>query len=234
MTKIQKIIESSREIPKSLLTFDKYTFAASLGLEDIRFLNINDTLQSDTGINPYISANGEVLVFPNYLFGELVSVFVKPLRNKKSFLKLGNFDIPMYLSNIQDIKYGDFLYLVEGIADYISIKLLCGPNINVIPMMSSSLSDKQLKLVSSLTNNIVIISDNDEAGRISYFKMRKELVKYGVTLKQIKPPKEYKDAGDVLDIVKSYKEGNLENKSEIEYLKSYYRTSIEVIEEQKL
>jgi DNA primase len=81
--------------------------------------------------------------------------------------------------------------ITEGQFDMISA-YCCGIN-NVVAVGGSKITFEQLALLKRLTNNFVIIFDNDEAGVSGYDKIKKSEMKHNINVSKKDIPRGYKD-----------------------------------------
>lgn len=192
----------ARPIPESRQYDTKDTWAVYNNLIEAKYLDVNDVLSNQhLVITSYIGQFNEVLLYPNRVLGEIVDIYVRPIFSKAAPLKLGNQNFPYNIGNLsKDFKYGDTLYLVEGIGDLAAVKLI-KPDINIVAMQTSQLSNKQLEFLSKITNNFILLADDDNAGRIGSKNMFFRFKDLGCHMTTMKQYTSYKDTGDFLDDV---------------------------------
>jgi 5S rRNA maturation endonuclease (ribonuclease M5) len=113
----------------------------------------------------YLSEYKYVYVVPLDLPDGFITGFnLKPL-NDKHFLKIGLYDGFPYFFGFQDFgdfKYGDKVFLVEGMKDCLAVKKLYK---YVIAYLKLTPNDDFVKFLKTLTNKIIMIPDDDDAGR---------------------------------------------------------------------
>ena len=87
--------------------------------------------------------------------------------------------------------------------------------------MDSSISSFNLQVLKSLTNNVLLCFDNDNAGKEAYIKESKKLRYNGISVRKIIHVDNVKDIGDILEMEKN---GFSDN--EITYYKNNYLNQI--------
>lgn len=230
MNELEKLYSKAKEIPSTLELTNKYSFLAFNKIVEAKYLDVNDILSgTDTRLNSYVGRFKRVLLFPNRVGDTITDIFVRPLVEKETPLKLGLRDMPFNFGNLQNMQYGKPLILVEGIADMGALKLLKS-DLNIIVMNSTGLPKDLYELVSAITNNIYLLADNDNAGKESIKHIAKHFKAHGVTIKTLEQYPSIKDAGDILDKLVEYKKTNNSLlKDELEILKLYYLTQLKSI-----
>lgn len=223
MTEIEKLYELCHEIPNSYKMKSKYTFLIKERILKGRLLTINDSLEKDTKINRFINSYNTVLIFPNYINKVLVDLQVKPLDSNERFLQLGNIKPPYGIGRLdKDFKYGDPLFLVEGIADFGALKIM-NPRLNVVAIRSNALAKSYYPLLTSLTNNIVMIPDNDEAGLSQINTIKKNFNKLNTGFNIVIQYEGLKDTGDFIDLLMNYKKSPTQDELDlIKDISNYY------------
>lgn len=231
---IDEIYSKAHKIPKSLEFYNKYTWLGFNKLVDVRILDINDTFTNDFKFNDFIKRYKRVLLFPNFINSVMVDLMIKPIDTNDRILSFRNFDIPYgtkYFS--KEFKYGDPVILVEGIGDLGALRLL-SKDLNIIALKTNSVTDNIYDFISTITNNVIIIPDNEldrKAIRLAYHS-KKKFAKLGVTLKIVKQFSNFKDTGTLLDVIvnslKVSKEYFLSKSDLIESAKKYYLTQISI------
>lgn len=203
---ISTLNNQSRDIPKELINKNKYTYFSQFNIVPIKYLDINDSMTQDVQIKHFLAEHQQALLFPNVVSGRVTDIVVRSL-DGKGHLKLGNEDFPYNVGNLsRDFRYGDTLYLVEGISDLIALKLL-KPGINVIAMLTSVISKTHLETLKVITNNFVLFKDEDAAGEFGARRMLMDFKDHNLNLKVERSFSMYgfKDAGDLLDLLKRYR-----------------------------
>lgn len=104
---------------------------------------------------------------PKYLHGQNTILFQK--------------DNQLYnYSNAKNYAYGNEIYIVEGFMDVAGGNKI-GMN-NIVATMGTSLSTTQLDMIKRLNCEIVLMRDNDQAGKNAMIKEAPELMKQGFTV----------------------------------------------------
>lgn len=212
---ISRIIENDNR--------NKYTFFAS-NFNMYNYRLITNTELAIKGkdidipifIRNFIEDNSEVLLIFNNISGKSNGVLLRAI-DKKEFCNFG-FGKGMFygLGDLEeDFKYGDTIILVEGAIDRdVCAKFLSK---NCLALLTSRLSNNQLEILTRLTNNVILLLDNDDVGRQGEVSIRKKLEERKINVHdlELKAP-DIKDLGDLLelyrfknprfnDIIESYK-----------------------------
>lgn len=231
---LTKLYGLAREIPEELRLYNKYTYASYHNLINGRILDINDILGNlDSKELAIVASLGAVLVFPTILGDEVVNIQILTLPNNQDRIRLtyGNKEIPLFLQYLgPNFKYGDTIILVEGIGDVAGLKLVDN-DLSVIPTNSDTISNKLLELLPKLTNNVIVIADNDGKnwGIKGANKTKGKLNNKGVNCNIITQYNNLKDTGDIIDLVIEYektKDSLIEK--ELNNILKYYKTSIDL------
>ena len=90
----------------------------------------------------------------------------------------------------------DYVVVVEGQFDFIS-GFINGID-NIVALGGSKFSFEQIALLKRFTNNFYVLLDNDEAGIAGLESIKKNTGKYGLLIKQLTLPDEYKDLDEYL------------------------------------
>lgn len=222
---MQELYNKLKRIPKNLINSDKYLLLGLTAL-DAKYISTRDIFHIENfQIKEYIADVGDAVVFPITINNKIVSLFIRSLDSKDNPLKYNKTTIPYGFDMFdEDFKYGDPVILVEGIADLGALKLI-NPKYNVIAMLSNSISKESCEFLKEITNNFVIITDNDKAGDIGFKTIRKRLS--GNNVRRIIPYGTTKDPGDIIDLLLKYRRTkDTFIKTEIDIIKSYYLNSI--------
>lgn len=225
---LNNLLQASREVPKELIMENKYTFAAPLNIAEVRYMDINDIIGvAETKLESFISEYGQILLFPNFVNDTLTDITIRSF-DGVGHLKLGQSSLPYNIGNLRpDFKYGDVIYLVEGIADLVTIKLI-EPKADVIAMQTSTLGKKQIGVLTSLTNNFVLFRDNDKAGESGARKMSYSFRDNNASFIVYEQFADLKDTGDILEMLRVHgitNDYNLANK--ITTYSTYYKNIID-------
>jgi 5S rRNA maturation endonuclease (ribonuclease M5) len=163
----------------------------------------------------FVLYNNEVLMIAGIISGKVVNITFRTITGNKEFMKLGNTKGIFYgLGDLDsDFRYGDPIILVEGHLD--RDVMSCMFYKNTLAIMTNQLSKIQVKLLEGLTNNIILMLDNDEAGRFGTNVIKRQLK--GFRVNEIMPYLYIKDAGDIIKI---------KNKSEFNDVCDFYRNQL--------
>lgn len=221
------LYNNAHNITKEMSHRNKYTFLAYLNILKGRYLDINDVLTNDLDLGRYIERHGEIMLFPNYVNGKMVDIFIRPIDNLSTPLTYKLKDLPYGIGNLtSNFKYGDTIFVVEGIADYGALKLI-DKDINVIALRTNGFPKSMYGLLASITNNIVMIPDSDEAGHVNIKKATRRFKELGVTFSYFEQYYKYKDTGDfATDVLEYTKTKSIELKEDIELASKYYINNI--------
>lgn len=232
---LSKLWGMARPIPKELELVNKYTWLGVNNLLPVKYLDLNDTIiQPDIAIKNYLIKNEAVLLFPNTVNNIIVNLYIYPLYNKGKPLKLGVEMLPYNIGKLrEDFKYGDPLILVEGIGDLAALKLM-DTELDVVAMCSSKLSLTQVEFLSHITNNIIVIPDNDDAGNTGFTKMWYQFRDFKINAVSIDQFRYFKDVGDFLDkVVYYYKTNDSTILDDVNLAWKFYITAIETEKKNK-
>lgn len=226
--KLEEIYDLGQDIPDFLKNHNKYTWLAYHKLLSLRYIDINDILNKKTPINSFVMQHGAALLIPNIVHNKIVDMTIKAL-NSGATIKYKNISLPYNIGNFKDFKYGDPIYVVEGVADVAGLKLV-EPNINVIALQTNTISNEMLSIYKALTNNIVLLLDNDKAGQVQYGKLKRKLNELGINTFFFKQFGSFKDTGEIVDLVMSYKKTGSEHLlTELNNVNLYYKSQIKLI-----
>ena len=227
---LQTLYNKAKPILEEDKLLNKYTYLAYHDILEGRYLSVNDLPNLDTKLASYIAEHSKVIIFPSYVNGEILSMVVRPMVTTGVPLTVGSSNLPFYIGNIRkDFKYGDPIILVEGIGDVGGLKLIY-PELDIIPLNSSSLAKHHYEVIASLTHNVILIPDNDKAGKSNAYKMKKEFAKYDISLQVVPQLNNFKDTGEVVDLLIKYsKNKNQHTKEQINIFKLYYTAALSTV-----
>jgi DNA primase len=97
------------------------------------------------------------------------------------------------LFNLHRVKASKTIYVVESSFDAIRLDQVGFP---AVATLGANVSSSQIELLKKYFGNIVLVADNDEAGKIMADRLSEKLRNL-VTI--IQPDKKYKDIGDMTD-----------------------------------
>ena len=148
----------------------------------------------------YISYHSEAIMIANILDNKVASLTLRSINTKKEFMKIGVTKSLFYgLGDLEsDFKYGTPIVIVEGHLDrdVFANKIYR----NTLAVTTNKLSRSQLKVLSSLTNKVVLMLDNDDAGRVGQVSAIRSFKKLNINYIELPYPNGVKDAGDLLKL----------------------------------
>ncbi len=218
-----------RPVEESDKFINKYTYLAYKYNYPYRIFN-NKSLWSyykrnknnmdiSISIQKFLEENENVLFIPNIINNEVVHIICRSFKEKK-FMNVSEYKQTFYqignLSNNR--KYYEPIILVEGTADCDYLKTIYN---DVLACLTDSISSFNLQVLKSLTNNVLLCFDNDNAGKEAYIKESKKLRYNGISVRKINHVDNVKDVGDILEMEKN---GFSDN--EITYYKNNYLNQI--------
>lgn len=225
---IEELYRLGRSVPDSMKYKNKYTWLAHSGILEMRYLDVNDIMRRSTPINGFVSEHGAVLLIPNIVGGKLADLAVKALESK-SVLRYKNVKLPYGVGQLKDFKYGDPLILVEGIADLAGLKLI-NKNLNVVALRTNTISQDMYQIYGALTNNIVLLLDNDSAGQKQINKIKFNLSRESIQTTAVKQHADLKDTGEVVELFMRYdKNKSSDVLSELQNLNTYYKSQFNLL-----
>ena len=150
-------------------------------------------------VRDFVKQHNEVIMMCNMINTEISGIIFRAL-DEKVFTNYGLGKGNLYgigqLDN--DFKYGDLLVLVEGAIDRDVCSLFITKN--CLSVLTSTITKNQLQVLQNLTNKVLLILDNDEAGNNGEELAKKKLKSIGITCYTINKAPFIKDLGDLLDI----------------------------------
>ena len=217
------------DIPKRLLKHNKYTYLASKNIVKAKFLGINEVISKNTKVQNFITKYPNCLVFPNFFMDFLCDLTIRPLDSSEAILTLNNVKLPYNIGNIaKRLKYGDPLILVEGIADLGALNYI-DPSLNVIAIRTNSIPKSMYEYYAMLTNKIIFLPDNDEAGKSQLNRIKSRFSALGVDMKVCEQFGDFKDTGDFIDLVMQYQiSKDISLLDDIKCASEYYKNIIKV------
>ena len=188
-------------------TRNKYEwFAKTYNLRNYKVITSGELLvrgkylEIPTYVKEFVRNNNEVLLIANMIEDE-VSGFILRGIEEKSFVNYGLGRGIFYgIGDLdKDFKYGDLLVLVEGTID----RDVCSTFItkNCLSILTSAVTKNQAKVIRYLTNKVLLILDNDEAGNKGTQLTKKKLNQLGINVKIINKSNKVKDLGDVAEML---------------------------------
>lgn len=225
---LDQIYELGQNIPEFLKDHNKYTWLAYNNILPMHYIDINDILGKKTPLNTFVMQHGAALLIPNIVQNKIVDMTVKAL-NSSSTIKYKNTSLPYNVGNFKNFKFGDPVYVVEGVADVAGLKLI-DPTLNIVALQTNTIPHDTLQIYQALTNNVVLLLDNDKAGQVQYGKLKRKLGDLGINTFFFKQFGTFKDTGEVVDLVMSYKKtGASHLLVELNNVNLYYKSQIKLI-----
>lgn len=171
-------------------------------------------------VKSFIQNNNNVLMMANIISGKVVGLTFRTIEGEKDFLTWGNNKGNFYgLGQMNpNFKFGDPIILVEGLMDCDVIKQYYP---NTLAVLTSGLTKNQIAVLTRLTNNVILMFDNDDAGvrgtRASEQAIRS---KCKVTVFQHYP--KLKDPGDII-------KSEINKDPDLDFIIDYYKIGIKNI-----
>lgn len=168
-------------------------------------------------VKAFIINNNEVLMMANIISGKVVGLTFRTINGAKDFLTWGNNKGNFYgLGQLQpDFKFGDPVILVEGLMDCDVIKQFYP---NTMAVLTSSLTRNQVATLTRLTDRVILMLDNDEAGKKGTVASEKSL-KNKCMVQVFQHHSRLKDAGDIIKL-------EINNDPDYNFIVQYYKTCI--------
>lgn len=220
---LTKLFEIGRPINKLDKTNKYLYFAYKYKFNNYKLISSGELLIRGKDLNipdyvkQFISIHKEALMIANIFNEQVVSIIFRTIKGDKEFIKLGYSKSLFYgLGDLsRDFKFGDPILLVEGNLDRDRMSIIYK---NTLGITTSSISSSQLQLLENLTNNFILMLDNDEAGikgsKNTFYKL-KDLGK----VKILNHEPHLKDAGDLIDL-------EIRNDYNLNYIIDYYKMQI--------
>ncbi len=223
---IESVYKKSQTIGEKNKFKNKYTWAGFHRILDVRLFSLNDTFAKETKLNDFVRRNGSILIFPNKVQGKYTDFLVRSTDNNK-MLREKLVDLPYGVKYLREnFKYGDPLFVVEGIGDWVGVKLL-DKTIDVVAMQTNGISNNMYEIYASITNNIILIPDNDERGRENIKRAKYRFSELGVTVGVIDQYGDLKDTGEILErAMLCEKTNSTALKRELNLISKYYKAKI--------
>lgn len=201
------LFKIAEEVNEEKASINKYTYLAwKFKFPHYKILNLRQVMLNGLHLSmpkyllDFISEQGEVLLIANIIEGFIPLVQLRSLHGEKKFSVLGSQSKLFYGLGYLDknFKYGDWIVIVEGIAD---ADLCRGLYPNVLATMTSRITKSQFEVLKLLTNNIILIGDNDIPGKKGT-KANKQLIqKEGMNARIIFQYGNFKDIGELGDLL---------------------------------
>lgn len=204
---LKRIFELGRPITQD--DSNKYVkFAFRYKLDNYRLISSGELLikGNQQGLHvpqymkEFINFHGEAVMIANKINDKVVALVLRSIHTKKEFMKIGITKSIFYgLGDLsKDFTYGTPIVLVEGHLDRdVFSKLIYN---NTLAVTTNKLSKSQIKVLTSLTDNVILMLDNDDSGQVGISHAIKELRKHNVKTTVLKHLYGMKDAGDLIEL----------------------------------
>lgn len=168
-------------------------------------------------VRAFIYNNNQVLMMANIISGKVIGITFRTIEGPKDFLTWGSNKGNFYGIGQLDVsfKYGDPIILVEGLLDCDVIKQYYN---NTMAVLTSGLTKNQVAVITRLTNNVILMFDNDDAG-MKGTKSSLRSLQGKCSVKVFQHHSSCKDPGDIIT-----KEMN--NDEDIDFIHQYYKSAI--------
>ena len=168
-------------------------------------------------VKAFIQNNNQVLMMANIISGKVVGITFRTIEGEKDFLTWGNNKGNFYgLGQLdKDFKYGDTIILVEGLMDCDVVKQYYN---NTMAVLTSGLTKNQVAVLTRLTNNVILMFDNDDAGRKGT-KVSEQALGGKCNTRVFQHHNKCKDPGDIVKL-------ELEHDEDYDFIEMYYKMSI--------
>ena len=202
-----ELYKISSKIDADKAHLNKYTYLGNkfnfphyrlLSLKDIMLNGMHTRLPKH--ILNFISEQGEVLLIANIIEGYIPLLQLRSIKGDKAFMAVGSQSKLFYgLGYLdKDFKYGDWVCIVEGLAD---ADIGRGLYPNFLATMTSKITHSQFEVLKLLTNRVILLGDDDKPGRIGTKNNRKRLQEAGFDVRLIFQYGGLKDLGDLGDLL---------------------------------
>ena len=204
-----ELYKISEPISKDKSMVNKYTYMGyKFNFPHYRILNLRQVMLAGYHLTMpkhllnFISEQGEVLLIANIISGYIPLLQLRSLHGEKQFTALGSQSKLFYSLGYldSDFKYGDWVIIVEGIAD---ADIMRGIYPNILATMTSRITKSQFEVLKLLTNKVILLGDNDEPGRKGTRNNRLLLQDNGFDVKLIYQYSNFKDCGELGDYLMS-------------------------------
>ena len=202
-------------------------FATHYGLKHYRTITSGELLVRGKSLDipiyvkEFVKNNNEFLLLANMVGDEVSSIVYRGIQ-EKSFINHGFGKGNFY--GIGDLdpsfQYGDLIVLLEGTMD----RDVCNQFItkNCLSVLTSTVSYNQAKVLKYMTNKVLLLLDNDDAGNRGTSSTKKKLNSLGITAYVIDKSKDIKDLGDIVPMLMEGKT------SKAKLILETYRTQIQL------
>ena len=174
---IKRLNNQALESPRAM----RYYSGRSITEESVKKFSLGFSEKQDMVTIPVHSPDGMTIGFVGR------SVEGKEFKNTPGLPK------SKVLFNLHRVKTSSIIYVVESSFDAIRLDQVGFP---AVATLGANVSSSQMKLLEKYFNNVVLVADNDEAGKIMKDKL---IEKLGSLVSVINIDKKYKDIGDMDD-----------------------------------
>lgn len=150
-------------------------------------------------VREFARQHGEVVMMCNIINTEVSGIIFRAL-DEKVFTNYGLGKGNLYgIGQLdENFKYGDLIVLVEGAIDRDVCSLFITKN--CLSVLTSTVTKNQLQVIQNLTNKVLLLLDNDEAGHNGEVSTYRKLKQAGITCYTINKSDIIKDLGDLLEL----------------------------------
>lgn len=145
----------------------------------------------------FMNFHSEAIMIANIIHNKVISIVFRSTDKNKEFIKLGTTKSTFYgLGDLSDnFRYGEPILLVEG---HLDRDMMATIYPNTLGIMTNHLSSSQIEILSYLTNKIILMFDNDEAGKLGQKNAKYRLKNFKIM--ELKSYPNLKDAGDLVKL----------------------------------
>jgi hypothetical protein len=196
-------IYSRLPLLKDMNSSDRYVvIAKKLNLYRFKVITFQDIDRSEGRAYNFLVDNGPAMIYPLVMSHSLLGFNLRTIANKDfwclpiSPFYLYSSHLAIEYLNSKSLKYDTPLMFSEGAidSDFLS---------TIYPLsfayMTSGINSMVAQFISTLTSRIIMVPDNDSAGKSGEKKTIYNMKKHGVKVEVLRVGDYFKDAGDVLD-----------------------------------
>ena len=153
-------------------------------------------------VREFARQHGEVVMMCNIINTEVSGIIFRAL-DEKVFTNYGLGKGNLYgIGQLdENFRYGDLIVLVEGAIDRDVCSLFITKN--CLSVLTSTVTKNQLQVLQNLTNKVLLLLDNDEAGNKGTYNTKRKLNSIGINAIIIKKSNKIKDLGDLIPLMQS-------------------------------
>jgi hypothetical protein len=183
-----------------------------LNIPHWKIITPSDVMRDHSNVSLFLKSAGPSIISPLTLSNQLMGFIFRSIHDKSyNILSLNNlyfyssYRTMCYVLN-NNIPYGTPYLFSEGMFDSECLSQIYPLSFSYL---TSGISDVLAQFLSMMTNNVIMLTDNDTAGNNGFDKSSSILSKYNVKCMRLAISTEFKDAGDLLDqVVSSGKPAN--------------------------